>query len=97
MVYLVGGYILTFEQVLAFVDHNKFEEPCIDAITLCGRLVSFMSDSHHFSQSSSFLETGMVFLDSPDGICNDESMTSCFLQGENGMNTSIGLIFEDTA
>ena len=32
MVYLVGGYILTFEQVLAFTDHNKFEEPCIDAI-----------------------------------------------------------------
>ena len=34
-VYLVGGYILTFEQVLAFADRNKFEIPCIDATTVC--------------------------------------------------------------
>jgi len=35
MVYLVGGYILTFEQVLAFADRNKFEIPTMDVTTFC--------------------------------------------------------------
>jgi hypothetical protein len=34
MVYLVGGYILTFEQVFAFADRNKFEIPAIETTTL---------------------------------------------------------------
>jgi hypothetical protein len=35
MVYLVGGYILTYEQVYAFADHNNFEIPGIEGLTLC--------------------------------------------------------------
>jgi hypothetical protein len=35
MVYLVGGYILTFEQVLAFVDHNKFKIPNREVTSVC--------------------------------------------------------------
>jgi len=35
MVYLVGGYILTYEQVYAFANHNHFEIPSIEGITLC--------------------------------------------------------------
>jgi hypothetical protein len=35
MVYLVGGYILTVEQVFAFANRNKFEIPTIDVTTLC--------------------------------------------------------------
>ena len=34
-VYLVGGYILTIEQVLAFADRNKFEIPDREATTVC--------------------------------------------------------------
>ena len=34
MVYLVGGYILTFEQVFAFAERNKFEIPAIELTTL---------------------------------------------------------------
>jgi mRNA-degrading endonuclease RelE of RelBE toxin-antitoxin system len=34
-VYLVGGYILTFEQVFAFADRNKFEIPAMEIITVC--------------------------------------------------------------
>jgi hypothetical protein len=35
IVYLVGGYILTFEQVFAFANRNKYEIPFIDATTFC--------------------------------------------------------------
>ena len=35
MVYLVGGYILTFDQVRAFADRNKYEIPTIDNTTWC--------------------------------------------------------------
>jgi hypothetical protein len=35
MVYLVGGYILTVEQVFAFATRNGFEIPTIDVTTLC--------------------------------------------------------------
>jgi hypothetical protein len=35
MVYLVGGYILTFEQVFAFASRNKYEIPTIDVTTFC--------------------------------------------------------------
>ena len=35
MVYLVGGYILTYEQVFAFANHKEFDIPTIDVITLC--------------------------------------------------------------
>ena len=35
IVHLVGGYILTLEQVFAFADRNKFEIPSIDATTYC--------------------------------------------------------------
>ena len=35
MVYLVGGYILTIEQVTAFADRNKIEISCFDATTVC--------------------------------------------------------------
>jgi hypothetical protein len=35
MVYLVGGYILTYERVYAFANHNHFEIPGIEGITLC--------------------------------------------------------------
>ena len=34
MVYLVGGYILTFEQVFAFANRNKYEIPAREATTL---------------------------------------------------------------
>jgi hypothetical protein len=35
MVYLVGGYILTYEQVYTFADQNHFKIPGIEGITLC--------------------------------------------------------------
>ena len=35
IVHLVGGYILTLEQVFAFVDRNKFEIPSTDATSFC--------------------------------------------------------------
>jgi hypothetical protein len=35
MVYLVGGYLLTIEQVFDFAERKGFEIPSIDATTLC--------------------------------------------------------------
>ena len=35
MVYLVGGYVLTIDQVTAFADRKKIEIPCFDATTVC--------------------------------------------------------------
>ena len=34
MVYIVGGYILTYDQVFAFANRNKYEIPSIDVTTL---------------------------------------------------------------
>ena len=33
MVYLVGGYVLSYEQVRAFADRNKFEIPAVETTT----------------------------------------------------------------
>jgi hypothetical protein len=35
MVYLLGGYLLTTEQVFDFAKLKDFEIPCTEAITLC--------------------------------------------------------------
>ena len=38
MVYLVGGYLLTIEQVLAFAVRNKFKIPDREVTTVCANL-----------------------------------------------------------
>lgn len=75
MVYLVGGYILTFEQVHAFADRNKFEIPTMDVTTFCSNEWLKSQGVPHRLLAASYKGQPRVVLVTRAAHRNDETKT----------------------